>query len=78
MPEFEKYTSKTSEKELDKILRYFESTVEDILIDGNQARILKLSQTLQKISTLQHLAKASKKSENSQAHTGPFWFKNGT
>ena len=60
------YTSNTSENEFDEILRYFEKTVENILFDDNQARISKLSQTLQKISTLQNLAEAAKNRKNTQ------------
>ena len=54
------YTSNTSENEFDEILRYFETTVEYILFDDNHTRVSKLSQTLQKISTLQNLAKKAK------------------
>ena len=63
------YTSNTSETEFDKILRYFEITAENILFDDNQARVSKLSQSLQKISTLQHLAKAAKIVNGSQLQT---------
>ena len=61
MKSFGKYTSDTSEDNFDKILRYFETTVEYILFDEDQARISKLSQTLQRISTLQHFAVTSRK-----------------
>ena len=60
MPLLCNYTSNTSENEFDEILRYFETTVEYILFDDNHTRVSKLSQTLQKISTLQNLAKKAK------------------
>ena len=63
------YTSNTSEYEFDEILRYFETTVENILFDDNHRRVSKLSQTLQKISTLQHLANAAKIINGSQLQT---------
>ena len=69
MPLLCNYTSNTSGTEFDKILRYFETTAENILFDDNLARVSKLSHTLQKISTLQHLAKASKNSKGSQVQT---------
>ena len=60
------YTSNTSDNDFDEILRYFETTVENILFDDNQKRVSKLSQTLKKISTLCHLAKTSKYLRDSQ------------
>ena len=66
MPLLCDYTSNTSGTEFDKILRYFETTIENILFDDNKKRVSKLSQTLKKIKTLCHLAKASKYSRDSE------------